>query len=180
MIGWDGGRGSKVGSWQLYAILVGATLTMKQENKINLHGQWFGYYSYGEEYGPNLHGEKVIFSLLFDEIFNNKFKGKCIELSGIGAVEEISSIEGFIEDDFISFQKLYSGKYVIDEEGNSLETNDPSSHELSYEGKYDYLTKIFNGKWEIWLNDKSSGDLNYILIGSGDWEMSKDSNKYGV
>ncbi len=153
---------------------------MEDKSKIILPGQWFGYYSYGEEYGLKVNGEKVTFSILFDNVFNNKFSGKCIELSGIGSVNEISSIEGFIENDLISFRKIYNGKYCIDEEENSFEIDDPSPHELSYEGQYNFLTKTFTGKWEVWLNDKTPGDLNYILIGNGGWEMSKDSSKYSI
>lgn len=90
---------------------------MEDKNRILLAGQWFGYFSYGPEYGDQLEGERVIFSLLIEQVFNNKFKGKCVELEGIGASTEVSFIEGYIENKFISFRKEYSNYFTIDEFG---------------------------------------------------------------
>ncbi len=149
-------------------------------DKLELEGQWFGFYKYGEDYPSEITGEKVIFSISVETIFNNKFSGKCVEIAGSHLIEEISQIEGFIENDFISFQKLYKGKYGFDDEGKSIEIEDQSLHELSYEGTYDFASKSFYGEWEIWLNDRLSGEFNYILIGAGSWEMSKNAMKYGV
>jgi hypothetical protein len=153
---------------------------MEDKNKLIISGQWYGYFSYGPQYGSELEGEKVIFSLLIDEVFNNKFKGKCIELNGIGASEEISKIEGFIENNFISFRKEYSEYFSIDTEGNTMKSEDSECHELSYEGTYNFVTKTFSGDWEIWFNEKAVGEYNYIQLGKGTWEISKDATKYGV
>ena len=150
------------------------------KNQIDLSGQWFGFYKYGEDYPSEIIGEKIIFSINIEKIFNNRFSGKCVEISGIHLIEEISLIEGFIENDFISFQKLYKSKYSFDDEGKSIEIVDQSLYELSYEGRYDFNSKNFLGEWEIWKNDRLPGESNYILIGAGSWEMSKNSKQYGV
>jgi hypothetical protein len=148
--------------------------------KIELEGQWFGFYSYSEEYGETLSGEKVVMSLLFEKVFNNKFTGKCIELSGVGASEEISQIEGFIENDFISFKKEYQTYYQFEEDGTIKKIEDSGTHELSYEGVYDFDTKAFSGIWEIWFNERAHGEYNYVRIGEGTWELSKNSTRYGL
>lgn len=147
---------------------------------MELHGQWFGFYEYGEHYPEEVTGEKVIFSIHIEKLADNKFSGKCIELTGTHLIEEISFIEGFVEDNFISFQKNYKGKYGFDEEGRPVQPEDDFLHELNYEGQYDAVSGCFTGEWEIWQNDRLPGDLNYILTGAGYWEMSKDAARYGI
>lgn len=153
---------------------------MEDLNKIVIAGQWYGYFSYGPEYGPELENEKVIFSFLIDEAFNNQFKGKCIELEGIGASTEVSTIQGFLETKFISFRKEYSTYYMFDENGKEAIHEDPGNPKLSYKGEFDEETKTFTGTWEIWSNERPSGDGILVDICTGNWEISRDNAKYGV
>jgi hypothetical protein len=153
---------------------------MEHKNRISLAGQWYGFFSYGPEYGEELEGQKVIFSLLIEETFNNKFKGKCIELEGIGASTEVSTIEGFIENNFISFRKEYSTYYTIDEEGKEGLHEDLLQPRLSYAGTYNTDKQIFSGAWEIWSNERAAGDGTFVDICTGQWEISKDHTLYGV
>ena len=146
----------------------------------SIAGQWFGSYSYGPEYGLKLEGEQVIFSILVDEVFNNQFKGKCIELEGLGASTEVSKIEGFIENNFISFTKEYPTNYYIDEFGKEVIVETEINNQLSYKGHYDEETKTFSGSWEIWRNVVSFGDSTSVNIGNGSWEFSKDNDKYRI
>ena len=85
---------------------------------IFVEGQWYGYFSYGPDYGPELEGEKVVFSLLISLRGDGQFVGKCIELEGIGASREVSIIKGFVDGTSISFQKEYATYGTIDEQGN--------------------------------------------------------------
>lgn len=156
------------------------TLNMADYNRISIAGQWYGYFSYGPEYGPELEGEKVIFSFLIEEVFNNQFKGKCIELEGMGASTEVSKIEGFLENEFISFRKEYLTNYLIDEFGNELKDEKSSLTRLSYTGHFDENTKTFAGSWEIWTNEVSFGEGAFVIIQTGNWEISKDHIKYGL
>ena len=68
----------------------------------------------------------------------------------------------------------------MDECGNKIAPGDPIRHELSYEGNYDFLTKTFKGNWEIWFNENAVGEDNYVEVGRGTWEISRDAEKYGV
>ena len=153
---------------------------MEGNNQIVMAGQWYGYYSYGPEYGDKLEGEKVIFSLLIEEVFNNKFKGKCIELEGIGASTDVSTIEGFIENSFISFRKEYPTYYIIDERGKEIPYEEQLHPRLSYSGSYNPAKQTFYGSWEIWSYERPAGEETLVDIATGKWEISKDHTLYGV
>lgn len=157
-----------------------APLNPDKKNKINLAGQWYGYFSYGKEYGDLLEGERVIFSFLIEEVFNNKFKGKCIELEGIGASTEVSIIEGFVEGQFISFRKEYSIYSTIDEFGNEGKHEDLLQPRISYTGSFNENAEIFSGSWEVWANEIPAGEDTLVDIFTGEWEISKDHNLYGL
>jgi hypothetical protein len=153
---------------------------MKDKNSVSLAGQWFGYFSYGPEYGEQLEGERVIFSLLIQEIFNNKFKGKCIELEGRGASTEVSHIEGFIENNFISFRKEYSTYYTLDESGNEGKHLPFLHPRLSYTGSFNQSNETFSGTWEIIANEIPAGEGTFADVFTGHWEISRNHELYGL
>lgn len=155
-------------------------LKLKGETNLSLAGQWFGFFTYGPEYGAFLVNEKVIFSILMEEVFNNQFKGKCIELEGIGASTELSTIEGFLENEFISFTKEYPVNNFIGEKGNTVDFEGRVSPRLSYKGQFNRFNQTFNGTWEIWSNEVPSGDGVFVNISTGTWEISKDPARYGI
>ena len=139
--------------------------------KNNISGQWFGYFSYGIDYGPKLYDERVVFSLIIEELIDKKFKGTCIEIEGIGASTEVSKIEGSLIDSFITFKKEYPTNYEIDDKGNEIEILEPITHELVYMGVFNQDTNCYIGTWEI-------TKLDYTCTGK--WEMSRDRFKYGI
>lgn len=153
---------------------------LEDELRITLAGQWFGYFNYGPEYGEILENKQVTFSILFEEVFNNQFKGKCIELDGMGASPELSSIEGFLKNNFISFTKEYPTDNVIDEKGNAVTYEGRLNPMLCYEGQFNHFNQSFTGYWEIRYNEVSAGEGVTVDICTGNWEMSKDAAKYGI
>ena len=155
-------------------------LKLEEETTISLAGQWFGFFNYGPEYGALLVNERVIFSILMEEVFNNKFKGKCIELEGIGASTELSTIEGFLENEFISFTKEYPNNSVIDENGNEVIYDGALNVRLSYKGQFNRFNQSFKGTWEIWSNEVPAGDGVFVNISTGNWEISRDPARYGI
>lgn len=146
----------------------------------SIKGQWFGYFSYGPEYGPELEGHKVTFSLLIEELGDGQFKGKCIELEGIGASQEVSLINGFAEDGRISFTKEYTTYMTIDEDGVEGIHKDRVPPRISYIGSFQKQSGSFHGTWEIWANEVLYGDGSFVEISTGRWEISRESALYGV
>jgi len=145
-----------------------------------ISGQWYGYFSYGPDYGAELEGEKVTFSFLIEEKGGGEFTGKCIELNGIGASKEVSTIKGFLEGDTISFQKEYKTPFAIDERGNEIPPGNGPMPPVSYLGKYNNKSDRFSGDWEIWVNEEAYGDGTFVDLCTGVWEMGRNASQYGI
>jgi hypothetical protein len=144
------------------------------KDKIKMSGQWLGHFMYGPDYGEKLHGEKVTFRLFLEDMGNEQFKGTCFEIGGIGANNNVATINGFIQEEFISFTKTYPIYYGIDENGKSIENDSSSQPRISYEGYYNSISKNFVGNWEIWSHEELVSNGSIVNIGTGNWEMRKD------
>ena len=143
-------------------------------NSINLSGQWIGHFTYGPEYGEEMHGEKVQFRIFINEFRGGQFQGTSVDIEGFGSNMDTAIINGFLADDFISFTKEYPDYFVLDVNGQKI--IDPSNVKprLSYEGHYNFRSKTFNGQWELWANEELAGDGSIVDIFTGTWEMLKD------
>ena len=141
---------------------------------INLSGQWIGHFTYGPEYGKEMHGEKVQFRFFISESGGGQFNGTSVDTEGYGANFDTALINGFLTDDFISFTKEYPDYFIIDEKGEKV--NDPSTVKprLSYEGQYNFHLESFSGHWELWANEELAGDGSVVDIFTGTWDMTKD------
>ncbi len=84
-----------------------------------------------------------------------------------------------MEDKFISFTKEYSNKYYIDEYGNELKGEEMGENRLSYKGQFDEKQILLkeHGKFGATKFHLEKEAL-WILIQN--WEISKDSKKYGL
>lgn len=153
---------------------------MTLTNKISIAGQWFGFYSYGPEYGDYLDGQKVTFSFLIERASGHTFRGKCIELEGPGASVDISTIEGALDNNVISFRKEYVSQYDIDEFGKTVIAEPAISNRLFYKGRYDESSAVFSGSWEIWREYEMYDGTVATDLFTGHWEMSKEAKRYGI
>jgi hypothetical protein len=144
------------------------------KNAIPIVGQWLGYFTYGEEYGEDLHGEKVQFRLFIEQVKNDEFEGKSIDLEGIGANYEVARLRGYLQGDLISFTKEYPYSYSIDDSGNCVEHKDKPHPIVSYTGNYNADLKIFSGEWELRIDIKPVGEYWLEEVSTGTWEMIRD------
>jgi hypothetical protein len=140
----------------------------------NLTGQWLGHFTYGPEYGDELHGEKVEFRLFIQTHSNGAFKGTAVDLEGIGANFQQALIQGFLDNDLISFTKAYPHYYAIDEWGNSSTHEDLTHPIIHYEGIHNRRLNTFAGKWELCMDIGPVGEFWVEEVMSGTWEMGKD------
>jgi hypothetical protein len=144
------------------------------KNSINLSGQWIGHFTYGPEYGGEMHGEKVQFRIFINEFSGGQFKGTSVDIEGFGANMDTAIINGFLTDDFISFTKEYPDYFIIDNNGQNIKDPSNVKPRLSYEGHYNFRSKFFNGQWELWTNEELAGEGSIVDIFTGTWEMTKD------
>jgi hypothetical protein len=143
-------------------------------------GQWFGYFNYGPEYGPQLEGKRVYFSLLIEAKPDGQFTGTCIELEGIGASEEISSLTGFVENGFISFTKEYKRYGTIDENGWEGDYEGQLKPRLFYTGQMNYATQTCKGHWEMWAGEVLDGDGSQVFVTTGSWQMGRHAEDCNI
>ena len=140
----------------------------------DLVGEWIGYFEYGPEYGEELLGEKVQFRITIDTFNNNEFIGKCVELAGMGASDQIAQVRGYVEDLFINFTKAYPVAFYVDAGGNAVLDESRPPHVVNYNGEYSRETQTYSGEWDIRLEREASIFGKSPHLASGVWEMRKE------
>lgn len=136
-----------------------------------IKGHWNGFYEYDSIYDVN--SSKATFRMVLDDLGEGRFNGKCIDLEGAVSDSGVATIEGFMENSFISFTKEYPAFFEIDENGNRVEIKSNPKPLLTYTGHYDWLHKTFEGTWEILVDDETNKGANMVVAGAGKWKMSK-------
>jgi hypothetical protein len=141
---------------------------------LEINGQWKGFFWYGKEYG-DLEGESVEF-MMFLECSNGEIKGKCFEMGGVGVSSnaDIALINGFINQNQISFIKKYNHATFFDENGNVQDDHLKPSQEIHYEGIFDEKGCEFSGEWEIIERSEIYGDHFVEYVCTGTWMMKKE------
>lgn len=142
--------------------------------QVNIKGQWVGHFTYGEEYGKDLFGEKVIFRLFIDSFEEEQFIGRSIDIEGVGANFGIAHIKGFIEGNQISFTKEYPNFYAFDISGKFIEEKNKKHPLVNYLGEYNESTQTFSGTWELNIEIKPIGQEWLEDTCTGLWEIRKD------
>jgi hypothetical protein len=136
-------------------------------------GQWQGFYQYGPAYGEYVEGKEAEFRLFIEEFKDGEFKGRAIDWDGFGTNGEVSLVNGFVEDGFISLTKKYSRSYIIDEWGNHLEEEGKEGHIVEYEGFFDRASNCFTGTWEIVTDLEHTQELTLQHVVGGTWSMHR-------
>lgn len=116
-------------------------------------GNWQGQFIYGDSYRDLLRGEKQNF-LISLTVENGQLQGTCIDDNKQS--DNPATINGFIINNFICFEKKYTFEYVLDEKGQTQKDISKQSSNIAYSGLYDPLTDSFKGVWQI-ENNKFDG-----------------------
>ena len=136
-----------------------------------ISGKWQGLYTLGKEYEKN-EGQSTNFILELIEGDEDTFTGICIE-DVSEFFDEPITVEGFIEDNFISFTKKYPCLYLKDE-NNNFKIDPRYEHgDIYYSGEYDLEENKFQGEFEL-ISDSfpyMEGWMEAIYRGS--WTMFK-------
>lgn len=135
-------------------------------------GQWQGFFRYGAEYGKLMEGQEAEFRLFIEEYFDGKFSGRVIDWEGVGANGEVSTVNGLLDGDLISFTKQYSTSFGFDKMGNSIIVEGVPGHSVVYEGRFDFKSKSFLGTWKIRLPIGSIGRSVVKNVATGTWRMA--------
>jgi hypothetical protein len=115
-------------------------------SKMSLTGKWLVKSIYAVSFNQNA-GNVNLWEL--DLVDNGG------DLHGIGTnileviiVNEQTEIEGFFDDNFLSFVRKYQHTYSTDENGE-VQIIENKSYEVNYEGAYNKTLECFHGIWVI-------------------------------
>ena len=137
---------------------------------MKIEGKWVGQYTYGENYPANCIGKSIDFEM---NLFSNgiEFYGNFSDDETRDLFQESGTVYGFIEGDFISFNKRYPKTFQITEDGlpEILENSIPPL--IKYEGVLG--DNMFEGNWEIQRHYLSDDGPCWIAVGTGTWSMGK-------
>jgi hypothetical protein len=134
-------------------------------------GQWQGFYKYGSTYSPEVEGHEVEFRLFIEEYHEGIFSGRIIDWSGLGADGEISVVEGFTENGFISFTKTYAEKYSIDEWGRGSIEEGEGGYTVTYQGRFNHHEGLFEEAWELTMLEEHKPESTEEWLMTGTWIM---------
>ena len=139
---------------------------------LNMAGQWLGHFVYGPEYGA-LHGEKVLFSLVLQNLGEGQFEGRGYDLEGIGVQPGPAMIKGYIDGSSIHFTKEYPIHLGMEQDGSLIEEKHYMKPILTYDGEYNERTSTFSGTWEIEVNLGPTVQGDLLEFSTGKWEMNR-------
>ncbi|MGB8191379.1 MAG: hypothetical protein WCF67_05640 [Chitinophagaceae bacterium] len=141
-----------------------------------LNGKWIGEYTYGEGYDVEKNNLVVSFEmeLMFD---GDSVKGTCVDDETKELLPGPATLEGTLDNNFISFIKKYPCLIGNDEENKAIAVPDQPSlpihytgtlHKKLFTGRY-----VFEGEWEITsIINNEDGSREYYT-GMGYWTMMK-------
>ncbi len=138
------------------------------DNKIN--GTWVGQLTYDNENEDNiLHFEMTI------SVRKGIITGKCQDMGESKDIQEPAEINGFVENNIVSFIKKYKHYYEIDENDNLREVPGKAPVDINYTGKYIEEQKRIEGDWDIITQSHQYGYGSFEEVITGKWMMVKKS-----
>jgi hypothetical protein len=118
---------------------------------MNIIGNWKGYYEYGAGYSLPQFGERVEISASFQGN-NDKFIGTIKEKPSEHSVPMDATVQGFTENDLISFIKRYPKVPRLKEFGSSEIELESGQLEIEHVGTIDSDYNCIYGTWSITEN----------------------------
>jgi hypothetical protein len=137
---------------------------------MKMEGKWVGQYTYGETYPVNYIGKSISFEMNLSAN-GIEFYGNFSDDETRNIFQDNGIVGGFLEGDYICFDKQYPKAWEINESGmiEILENSIPFL--IKYEGSLS--GHQFEGTWEIHQYYKEDDSLFSIVLGTGTWSMCK-------
>ncbi|MBN2610449.1 MAG: hypothetical protein JXB00_02735 [Bacteroidales bacterium] len=142
------------------------------EETIKIAGTWLGELVYNDDHRPELQGKTMKFRLVLEEN-DGEFTGECVDTEGTGVIPEPASINGFIDDQVISFVKLYPHFYFVNDQVEIVKDEDKEPVEINYSGEYNAENEQFEGDWNAVYAVKQFTFGYAENLVSGTWVMKR-------
>ena len=143
---------------------------------------WKGKYGFSEEHGDVLSTKTIQFELHID-INDGGFSGRFIDPEYAKICENEIKVNGFFEDDFISFVVTYPFRKLYNLEGEPLLQQDKIDQEVTYYGEFidDSQTELsieqpgkkISGQWEILEQAYFDVDRINVIYSNGSFELEE-------
>jgi hypothetical protein len=117
-------------------------------SKMNLTGNWQGFYEYGSGYDLPYFGQRVNIKATITDS-NGSFTGEIGEDGSVFSVKLDATIKGFVEDNFISFVKKYPKYPRIADDYSTNQIYEDKILEIEHEGFVDKKNNSIYGNWFI-------------------------------
>ncbi len=132
---------------------------------MDITGKWKGFYEYGEGYNLPYFGQRVTIYVTIQG-HNDKFYGTVEEEPSNFSVPLKATIEGFTEDDLVSFVKRYPKRPIITEEGKIDVEIEEGITEIEHVGIVDVKHKVLYGSCTIYdVVEDEFGTFEYTSHG---------------
>ena len=131
-------------------------------------GKWNGQYTLGDTYSEDMKGISRPFSIDMTYL-DGIISGTCVDEGIENIFTEPATINGFIEDNFISFIKKYPCHWETDDKGNIRKDLELPSLEIHYSGQFDQ--NMFRGNWEMEMLFKDDNGYDFEYVFTGTWTM---------
>ncbi|NJK86822.1 MAG: hypothetical protein HC906_13450 [Bacteroidales bacterium] len=137
-------------------------------------GVWTGELTYGEEFPSEIQNKTKRFRIELEES-DGDISGKYFETEGFGIIPDTAEINGFVEEDMISFVKQYPAFYLVNKDGEIKTIDDREPPEINYSGYYNEEKQSFEGDWNMVV------EFQQLTFGyaestvSGTWSMKKEN-----
>lgn len=133
-------------------------------------GTWQGYYGYSAQFPEVVKDQRVQFVAEIQTGENGYFNGRIME-SEVG-IQEVSTIEGEIRGNKLSFVKTYQNRYQMIDSGEIVITSQTPQY-ITYIGVFISSEKAFVGQWKITSSYISTNGQKVNHVSLGNWKMKK-------
>lgn len=133
---------------------------------------WQGFYCYSIEFD-----ETEQYGFTIDaEFLNGSFHGAFSEDEFTGITGEKGTVKGFIDEHHISFVKKFPFQYDELEDGSLFFDFESEGHEVIYDGVFNQNTGVWEGFWEILVEEVEVNNGEYMqYFDRGAWKMKRVS-----
>lgn len=135
-----------------------------------MEGKWQGQFIYGENYPEKVIGKAITFEMNLNAS-GIEFYGNFSDDETRDIFKDNGIVSGFIEGNYIEFDKQYPKAYYSNEDGSIEIIENSNPHLIKYQGEL--KEKKFEGTWEIHQYYEENDKIFSEILGTGTWSMWK-------
>ncbi|HYW95986.1 MAG TPA: hypothetical protein VE870_10395 [Bacteroidales bacterium] len=141
----------------------------------SITGLWKGEFTLGPEYGSR-EGKSFDFTAELNEDDDFSIEGVCEEGETKDLFKEPVTINGFRDDEFISFVKKYPCLVLVDEQGKYFTEKEKEHPDIEYEGELDPETGRLQGTFSTYNIMEDPNGRRFEVVFTGTWFLHRSES----